>query len=417
MPLIKNYYQAIAALGLSSGATEKEIKKAYREKSLKYYPEKWKQTTKAGKKCKDGRCSLKPREKDEKWFCSDACRNTYKAVERNFQRIQESYDLLTGKTSPEPDQPDDPSPCDHCKKPTYGKFYHEFRSRKDKNGNAENFLFCSEKCYNDFRLPEEPEDFQTCPFCQQKYLQGTGVYFREEPETVFCTKECAFSWEREKRDKKDLASQRTNFITQNLEKLSNWDSLSEEEKQNFIEQVNNSESEQFENILRQAKNLIREKQALSPRGRKDRKNNSGQNHTSDHNSDSGYDSNQSQDSESEAIPNLLSLAQSQAQAEEKIQKSLKNSGISETKLNQILGGTDWKEALKKLDTPQKIEEFTNKIEQEILKIIKLSEQSNSTKDKSPKNEWVLPTIILGVSFLALTSLILVVRKKKQKGGI
>ena len=48
-----------------------------------------------------------------------------------------------------------------------------------------------------------------------------------------------------------------------------------------------------------------------------------------------------------------------------------------------------------------------------LKAKKLAE-SSSNKDQDPNNDKILPIIILVVSFLALISLVLIIRKRKQR---
>ena len=68
--------------------------------------------------------------------------------------MRNAYELLTEtKGSTETDQTGDPSPCDHCKKPTYGKFYSEFKQKQDEKGNTINYLFCSADCYYKFTIP------------------------------------------------------------------------------------------------------------------------------------------------------------------------------------------------------------------------------------------------------------------------
>lgn len=436
-PFIKEYNWAHRQLKTNSSSSQKEIEGAYKEILKKYHTDKWKRG-KVAKECKEKgftRCGIGDR--DSKFeFHSEKCKNDYKKYLRNLGIAQRAYNFLTSNNRGS--GPTELDTCDYCKQK-----YDINKRFGFKQGKGENiyYNFCSEDCYNKFDCgPKEccecgkkindGEQFinlrgggiicltcttKTCGWCgkqQEKAIFENSGWIATRGDNWFCCRQHYNDWlnedENEEKERQDIKLK--------LKKLPNWNSLSDEEKQNFIEQVNNSESEQFENILQQARNLIREKQALSTQGRESKKNNSGQNHTSDNKSDSGYDSNNSQDSESEETTNLLSLAQSQVQVEEKIQKLLKNSNISEAKLNQILGGTDWKEALKKLDTPQKIADFINKIEQEILKI-KLSEQSTPTKDNNPKNKWVLPVIILVVSLLALTSLILIVRRKRLRGGI
>jgi len=111
--------------------------------------------------------------------------------------------------------------------------------------------------------------------------------------------------------------------------------LTAEEKQNSINQINNSEPKQFENILQQAKKLIKEKQKTKGGERRGGNNNSGNN--SGDNSDSGYDSDDNQ-----SLTNIQELAKSQTQAEQEIEKLLKENGISEQELNQekLLEGTN-----------------------------------------------------------------------------
>lgn len=440
-------------LGLSPGASLEQIKRKRDILAIKFHPD----------KALEGCTKTDPKETiahgcgktiaDKIWFCSEKHKKAFEKAEEKIKEVNEAYDVLTSKSSGGSEPRYDT--CDYCQE-KYDfdrENYPKWKEFQKKNGEREGFHFCNKKrawCYNNFffcyvcekkrtkgndwdkvKRREQgiffcsdncqkifnDENSTTCPFCQQKYPQGTGVNFIKNPEMVFCSEGCARNWEREKRNKKNLASQRTNFITDELKTLAGWNSLSEEEKENFIEQVNNSESEQFEDILQQAKKLIREKRSLNTRERESKKNNSGESNISDGETDSGYDSNHSNDTESQEseISNLLSLAQSQTKAEEKIDKLLKDSGISEQKLNQVkpLEGIDWKECLKNLDTPQKVEEFVNKIEQEILKL-KLSKQEHQIKDKDPKNGWVLPTIILVLSFLALTSLLLIIRKRKQR---
>jgi len=110
--------------------------------------------------------------------------------------------------------------------------------------------------------------------------------------------------------------------------------LTAEEKQNFINQINNSEPKQFKNIYQQAKKLIKEKQKQTggEGGNNSDNNNSGDNSDSD----SGYDSDDDQ------LINLQELAKSQTQAEQQIEKLLKENGISEQELNQdsLLKGTN-----------------------------------------------------------------------------
>jgi hypothetical protein len=114
--------------------------------------------------------------------------------------------------------------------------------------------------------------------------------------------------------------------------------LTDEEKQNFIGQIKNSEVKQFTNILQQAKNLIREK-------RKDEGNGHG---SGNHNHDSHDipDNSENQGDNSQNIPDLpdLPLLQSQTQAEQEIEKLLKDSGISSQQLDQdqkkLLQGID-----------------------------------------------------------------------------
>lgn len=70
----KDYYKI---LGLSKGATEDEIKKAYRKMALKYHPDKNKE---AGAEAK---------------FKVPKCRNRGRKNTRSFQEVAEAYDVLS----------------------------------------------------------------------------------------------------------------------------------------------------------------------------------------------------------------------------------------------------------------------------------------------------------------------------------
>jgi hypothetical protein len=87
MALINNYQEAADALGVAPGANKKEIEKAYKKKSLKHHPDKWKSNSKQGKSCKNLKCGSS--NDREKWFCSTECKETYEKIERNWQRVQE----------------------------------------------------------------------------------------------------------------------------------------------------------------------------------------------------------------------------------------------------------------------------------------------------------------------------------------
>jgi hypothetical protein len=124
--------------------------------------------------------------------------------------------------------------------------------------------------------------------------------------------------------------------------------LTDEEKQNFIEQVNNSEPEQFENVYRQAKKLISEKQGTGRGGEEDNSsdNSNSDNSDSDSESDSSSNSSNSTDNEDGNNNNQLpekyqeithfSLPQAKVRAEQEIEKLLKDNDISEQELDKKL---------------------------------------------------------------------------------
>ena len=295
--------------------------------------------------------------------------------------------------------------------------------------------FCSQGCFdkfdwNSYGSPKAP----TCHFCRQQYQQGTGVYFENNPGMVFCSEKCARNWEKEVWNKKNLAKQRQSFIEETLKSLEGWNLLSDEEKKNFINQVNNSESSQFRNIWQQAKKLISEKQ--SDGEGKGNENGNGYNNngpsqsegeetgnetegdSSDNNSEPNSDDNSNTNELPENIQEIahLPLPQAQQKSEQEIEKSLKENGISDQELNKEnwLGGKDWKDYLKGLDTPQKVAEFTHKIRQSILK--KALANPTSNEDKKPNNDLILPAVIIILSLLALITLIIIIRKRKKQRG-
>jgi hypothetical protein len=299
--------------------------------------------------------------------------------------------------------------------------------------------FCSQSCFDKFDWssygsqpnggsPKTP----TCPFCRQQYQQGAGVYFKDNPGVVFCSEKCARNWEKEVWDKKSLAKQRQDFIEESLKSLEGWNLLSDEEKKNFINQINNSEPKQFRNIWQQAKKLISEKQN-SGKG-EGNENGSGsdgpsqsegeetgnetEGDSSDNNSEPNSDDNSDINNElPENIQEIarLPLPQAQQASEQEIKKLLKDNVLSEQELNKEdwLGGKDWKDYLKSLDTPQKVAEFTQKIQQSIVKRALAKQTLN--KGKEPENTWLLPAAIIILSLIALTTLIIVIRKRKQRG--
>jgi ribosomal protein L24E len=440
------------------GNSNEEINKAAKQYLRKWHTDRWRNyKTKKGTYCSDLKCGKAERAGEDIWFHSEGCKDRYKKCLINYLKGENARKFLLegGGGGSGLNNNISVEKCDYCGsdyqwengKPKNG--YHDFKKFSTKSGEKPANWFCKESCFKSFficyicekntterknlsewskkrgkniylcssdcRKKFDDGDYtsgggpetSTCHFCHKKYQQGNGIYFTDNPGMVFCSEECARSWEREFWDKKSLADQRANFIAESLEKLSGWDLLTNEEKQNFIRQVNSSEPKQFKNIYRQVKKLINEKQN-SGEGNEDG------NGLGDIPRNNNYDPIQNEEKDdSQDIPDL-SLVQSQAQAEQKIKKLLKENDISEQELNQekLLEGTDWKSYLKKIDTPQKVAEFTKKMQQAILRLKMTKKTSN--QDKEPTNNWILPVSILAVSFLALTSLMLIVRKRRQR---
>jgi hypothetical protein len=240
---------------------------------------------------------------------------------------------------------------------------------------------------------------------------------------IFCSEKCARSWENEN-IKKKLANQRASFISESLEKLPGWNLLSEEEKQNFIRQVNNSKIKQFNEIYQQAQKLIREKQNNNQTkesgdwegNENDFSNNDNQNNDSE--SDSNSNSSDGEDGMPEKYKEIArsSLAQSKQKSEQKIENILKGSGVTTQELNQKIwsGKSNWKEYLNQLDTPQKVAKFAYQMEQAILAKAWEKHTKSLTKMKKTEKDWILPVAISVVSFLALTSLVLILRKRRRR---
>jgi len=98
---------------------------------------------------------------------------------------------------------------------------------------------------------------------------------------------------------------------------------------------------------------------------------------------------------------------------------LENNSISSKDLEQKdelgIGKVNWKNYLKSLDASQKVAEFTNKMRRIILS--KALANQNPVQDKNPKNTLVKPIAIFVLSLLALSTLIIIVRKRKQRRKI
>jgi hypothetical protein len=64
-----------------------------------------------------------------------------------------------------------------------------------------------------------------------------------------------------------------------------------------------------------------------------------------------------------------------------------------------------------------VAEFTQKMYQEILRkaLNKQNLTSNQNNQKKPENDWTVPIIIFSLSLLALITLIIIIRKRRQKG--
>ncbi|CFW93030.1 protein of unknown function [endosymbiont DhMRE of Dentiscutata heterogama] len=424
--LVTNYSQSCKILGVSSGASQSEIKKAYHKLILKWSIDKWKQNTKQGKSCSNGKCGLVPRDGGERWFHSNECKKVFETVERNRNLVQEAYDILTGKNTPNPSggrgqQPPPEEECDRC-----GKKY-DFATRFEKF-KGKGFFFCSKKCYDCFnvcdncgkierlkenelrqgiwkekgwgmtkgkvfcssncrqKLEKNPGKFDTdslpnCDHCGEKFrLDEKGfytIYSFTGREEKFCSPKCRTEWGNKNQEKPENNSetQQTNGPT----------SENGEEEGN---ETNDSDLDDH----------------------------------SESNSDNSSDSNPDQDGKSDnnlpkniqEIANLP-LLQAQARARQKIEKLLKDNDISDHELNQEdwLGKSDWKDYLKNLDTSQKVAEFANKVQQTILQKM-LAKKTTTSNQKNPESDWVLPTIILGISLLSLITLLIIVRRRRQR---
>jgi hypothetical protein len=446
----KKYYE-ILGLNYGTSYTKEDIEKAYKKLAFKWHPDKF-----------DNNPTGHP------------AKSKQEATER-FQKISEARDILTGKNDKQGPDKTLPEPCDYCSEDCNlrGGFFPEWKEWRDKKENkTHTYFFCSKNCYDNFfvcwecgRTRKKGENvkkgsgwllkdylagrggsfcsaacqqkfqnrnLQTCPFCKQQYKKG--VYFKDNPGMVFCSEKCARNWEKEVWNKKNLAKQRQSFIEETLKSLEGWNLLSDEEKKNFINQVNNSEPKQFRNIWQQAKKLISEKQSDGEGKGKENGNNYNNNgpsqsegeetgnetegDSSDNNSEPNSDDNSNTNELPENIQAIahLPLPQAQQKSEQEIEKSLKENGISDQELNKEdwLGGKDWKDYLKSLDTPQKVAEFTHKIQQSILKRALANPTSNG--DKKPNNDWILPAVIIILSLLALITLIIIIRKRKKQRG-
>ena len=141
-------------------------------------------------------------------------------------------------------------------------------------------------------------------------------------------------------------------------------------------------------------------------------------------SDSDSSSDNEREENNDMLENIqeianLPLPQAQQKAEQEIEKLLKDNSISEAELDKEdwSGESNWKSHLRNLDTSQKVAEFTQKMYQEILRkaLNKQNLTSNQNNQKKPENDWTVPIIIFSLSLLALITLIIIIRKRRQKG--
>jgi len=388
--MTKDYYEI---LGVSKTATPEEIKKAYRKLSLKWHPDR-----QVGK-------SLEEKEQANKKM--QEVNGAYECLSDPARRRH--YDL-TGEdkgSSPPPPAEEPPWECDKCGKkfkvPTWQLRDWPYSGVKSKVVKTADGKFKEEKERVDFCSPACFNNFVYCIICGEVGKKGKTFKYYRKWNAHFCST-CYEKWSVNCShcSKKVLEFRSVNFVGKS-EPFCSVKCAREWEKSN----------------LNQRGDSRGEAPLVDP-------STGGENERDGNGSGDGFrPSNgsheipkQNKKDNSQDFPDL-SLIQSQTQAEQEIEKLLKENGISEQELNQegILEGTDWKSYLKKLDTPQKVAEFMEKMRQNIiaLKAKKMAE-SSSNKDKDPSNDKILPIVILVVSFLALTSLILIiVRKRRQRG--
>jgi len=457
MPGKKDYY---GILGVGKNATESQIKNAYRKLALKYHPDKVVENAKREGKCKGGEKRCGSLEYEKRYNCTEECRNFFDYSEKMFKEIGEAYEVLSDQSQRweydhDTDKPDygngKEGPEFECAGCHRQSTYHYNEELKDKMGGqlifcAYNCLFdcanplcitggkcckhlvksksdgnfCSHDCLKDFRKRrgqwedyDPDQNVKKCCECGGEVGDSRWINQWGSPICIPCaTEKCQHCGKQEVPTKGNgwLGYKSGWFCCREHYKAwKNTEESEQSEEESEEEEISNPLI--TENINREGENEIDgndfEDVPITNHNHED----------SPHNIPNSNKDNKEDNSQNapEIIPNL-SLVQSQAKAEAEIIKTLKESSISEQELNsnkKLLEQTNWKDYLKKANTPAKVEELVNNLKREILKL-KLSKQNTSTENKNPKNKWILPTVISVVSFLALTSLVLIVRRKKQR---